>query len=261
MKNRTKIIGIMIFFIGLSGLSIQTRGSIVKNIEPIADAYINSYFSDDNYGASDYLSLGELLLGREVSYIKFDIPDNDREIISAIISTYWYNFMCETWLEVSVGKTSNSWSEYTITWNNAPYYYEELIATSMITDGDYFSFDVLDYITSGGLFSIIIWEVNSPYTGEYLQSDSKENDLMPNPANLRIEYKEKFEDVLPSLIGGVVGGVSAIVGFVGIVFYWRYKRKGREIIQIQEPTVLYCSNCGSVLEGEFCSNCGKRKGI
>lgn len=164
--------------------------------------------------------------------------------------------MTDTWLTVKVGTADNGWSETSITWNNAPYYYNEIIATASITDQDYLNFDVLDYIPASGAFSIIIFEESN--TGESLQSDSSENDfLTPESPVLTIEYELILADYLPYIIGGVAGGIVGIGALIGVIIHLRRKKRVREPITIQKQLSKFCTSCGTPVEDEFCSNCGK----
>ena len=266
MKKHHLIEFTLIFLVSIL-LIVPTR-AYSKNISPSDDAYVNSYLPDDNYGASDYLHIGTSI-GYCVTFLKFEIPTTDRALISATISTHWYNFLCETWLTIKAGTTSNSWTEETITYNNCPYYYTDLLTTESITDGDYLNFDVTDYIPETGPFSIIIWE-ETPYTGDYLQGDSKEGELAPKPPRLSLTYESRIEDFLPAIIGGTVGGIIGIGVILGVIVHLRNKKKKERIeldtkkiekVEVETATQIqytFCPQCGSrlVKEAKFCTGCG-----
>ena len=265
--EKKNLIWIISLYLTLVLLIVPTRAYSTK-LYPIDDAYVDSYYPNDNYGASDYLFIGTYLFGGYcVTFIKFQIPSSDRTVLSAIVSTYWYNFMCETWLTIKAGTTDNTWNEQTITFNNCPYFYNDLLATASITDGDHLEFDVLNLMPESGAFSIIIWE-ESPYSGEYLQGDSKECELVPDPPYLTITYESRIEDFLPAIIWGTVGGIVGVASLLGVGFYLRNKKRrekiGLERLEREKVEKIhkiehnFCPNCGkSIIKGAlFCSNCG-----
>jgi len=215
---------------------IPTRASENKTLIPIEDAEVNNFFANTNFGGSDYLGVGIMLFGYEVSYIKFDLPETNKKVISATVKTYWYYFLLASRMELSAGTTTNDWNENTITWNNAPYFYYDLIDTQFVGDGEWFNFDVLDYIPESGEFSIIIFE--EKWSGAYLQSDSRENRLPSEPPRLIIRYEKTFEDFIPIIIGAVVVSVIIASAVVGLVIYLTHKKKQREepIESNQNPT-------------------------
>lgn len=261
MKNKKGWFFLAFFILSMSLMSVQPARAIETELLPIEDAYINSYFADDNYGASDYLSVGQLLFGSDVSYIKFNIPENDKVILSATVKTFWYYFALESRMLLGVGTASNSWDEDTITWNNAPYYYIDMIATQLTGDGDWFNFDVLECIPESGVFSIIIFE-DGGWSGEYLQSDSRENDIAPDPPVLVIVYETTIEDFLPFILIGVIGA-TIVGGGIGIVLYMK-RKKQRDIGEsLEKPSsvVKMCPKCGSrqaLSDMQFCTECGQK---
>jgi len=225
MKHKY-ILGVLLFlFVFTFVTPVRAKKTTFK---PIEDAYINNFYANDNFGGSDYLGVGILILGYEVSYIKFNIPETNKKVISATIKTYWYNFLLTNRMKLCVGRTTNDWDENAITWNNAPYYYYDLIDTQFIGDMEWFNFDVLDYIPESGEFSIIIFE--EEWTGEYLQSDSRECTLSPDPPCLIIKYEITAEDIIPIIVGSIVGVVIGVGAIIGLVIYLKRKKKRKETI-------------------------------
>jgi len=258
-KHYFFLIAIIFFTIQIN---IQPAQATETELIPIQDAYINSYYPDSNYGASAYLSVGTLILGYDVTYLKFNIPLSEKVILSATVKTFWYNFMIESRMLLAVGTASNSWDENTITWNNAPYFYYQLIATRLTGDGEWFNFDVLNYIPESGLFSIILFEEGG-WSGEYLQSDSRENDIASDPPVLVIVYETTIEDFIPFIIIGVLS-VAGVCGGVGIAIHIKRKKK-REISENLKNSTLIkdtvCPKCGKKPESSdmaFCSECGQK---
>jgi len=230
MKNKKVFLLLTIFIFSTILIGIQPVIATETELLPVEDAYVNSYFSGTNYGASDYLSVGCLIWGDDITFLKFDIPLSGKTIKSATIKTYWYNFMLTSRMDICAGTTDDSWDENTITWDNAPRYHYDLIASKLMGDNEWFNLNVLDYITEGESFSVIIWE--DGYSGEYLQGDSRESDFSLEPTILIIVYEITIEDFIPFIIIGVV----VVCGIVGIVFYLRRKKKReQELREIKEP--------------------------
>ncbi|UCC21050.1 MAG: zinc ribbon domain-containing protein [Promethearchaeota archaeon] len=255
------ILGIFLLVSIFILLAVPTE-AYATTINPSDDAYIDSYYPYSNYGASDYLGVGVMVFGGYcVTYLKFQIPASDRAIISATVSTYWYNYMCETWLTLRAGTTSNAWYEETITFDNSPYFYYYVISEAYITDRDHFNFEVKDYLPESGAFSIIIWEEST--TGEYLQSDSKDNTLYPEPPTLTITYESKIEDFLPAIIGGTVGAILSVGAVIGFAVYYSNKKKRqrielREGEELDKMEMVFCPKCNQRLYkgAKFCTECG-----
>jgi len=263
--KKDHLIGIFLLFSIFILLAVPTRAETSK-LSPVDDAYVDSYYRNDNYGASDYLEIGNILWGGYcVTYLKFQIPTTDKVVRSAKVSTYWYNFMCYTWLTVRAGTTDTNWNEKTITYANSPHVYYDLLAEASISDGDHFEFDVTDYIPESGAFAIIIWEESN--TGESLQGDSKENDfLTPDPPYLSIKYKTTIEDLLPAIIGGIVA-IVAVGAFVGFRLHYMNKRRTQrrglvedKVEKLEEKGILFCPKCNQPIDkgAHFCSNCGNQ---
>ena len=119
---------------------------------------------------------------------------------------------------------------------------------------------MFNYIPESGLFSIILFE-EGEWSGEYLQSDSRENDIAPDPPVLVIVYETTIEDFIPFIIIGVLS-VAGVGGGVGIAIYIKRKKK-REISENLENSTLVkdtvCPKCGKKPESSdmaFCSECG-----
>lgn len=222
MKNKKVFLLLTIFIFSTILIGIQPVIATKTELLPVEDAYIESWYPDNNFGASDYIFVGTYGFSRMISFLKFRIPLSSKTIKSATIKTYWYNLRLQTRLNLHAGTASNDWDENTITWDNSPYFYYKIIASKLIGDGEWFNLNVFDYITEGEDFSIIIWEVGD--SGDYLISDSRECDFLPEPPVLIIVYETTIEDFIPSIMLG--GGIGCIIGgIVGIVIYLKYKKK------------------------------------
>ncbi len=258
MKNKKQYFFLIAIIFFTIQINVQPAQATETELKPIEDASINSYYADDNYGASNYLSIGQLLLGNDVSYVKFNIPQTEKVIKSATVKTYWYNFMIKSRMSLAIGTTSNNWDENTITWNNAPYFYYDIIATRLTGDMEWFTADVLEYLPESGSFSIILFEEGG-FSGEYLQSDSRESDIGPDPPVLFIVYETTIEDFIPFIIIGVVSAIGVGGGIGGALYYKHKKQRDRSENLEKSTLVKLCPKCGFKLEISgviFCPECG-----
>lgn len=214
-----RILGVLLI-LSMCLFIIPTRANEIELI-PTDDSEVNSYSVDSNEGASYFLHVGNQLLGRSETFIKFNIPTSNKIIASAKIETKWYSFMCDTWLNFVACLVTNDWNEKSITWNNAPTH-GEIIARADITNEDNFNFDVTDHISDLGEFSICIYE-ESPYGDWGLQGDSKEFGKYSCP-KLIIVYETTIEDFIPLIIIVVIVISGGIIGFK----YLSNRKKKRE---------------------------------
>ncbi|MHA1319258.1 MAG: CBM96 family carbohydrate-binding protein [Promethearchaeota archaeon] len=240
---------------------------------PIMDAEVSAFFPNDNYGSSNYLDVGTDIFGyQQETYLKFLVPTYETEILSAYISTYWYSFLCETPLSVSACIISNSWNEYSITWNNRPSHSTVIDTETTLADGEYFNINIdVSLLIEGDYLSICIYE-NTPYKPNGLQGNSREAGY--NDPKLIIEY-----EIPPLLVIGYIIGGIVIVGILGLIIYFAINKRNskrefainkrnskRETIMQSVSSIApstsaqFCPNCGkSKLGGaEFCINCGHK---
>lgn len=122
MKSCNKL-ALIFFLLSLSFLMsfgqcmthIETR---TKKIYTDRDTYIDSYSTDSNYGGKDWISIGELLIGYDHTFLHFDLREAPVEFIQAYLTLNFY-YIPET-IDISFYTTANNWSELSLTWINAP---------------------------------------------------------------------------------------------------------------------------------------------
>jgi len=242
---------------------VSVKANPTKKIKPYEDSTVSAYSPNNNYGSGDYLEIGADIFGyQRETFLKFPLPIVETEITKVYISSYWYSFLCETPLSVSACLVSNTWNEYTITWNNKPSHSTLLDTDSTLTDGEYFTIDIsLTHITQGSTLSICIYE-NAPYKPDGLQSGSREGGY--NTPELVVEYKTPPMLIIVPIMVGIV-----IAGIIGTIIYINIQKKKKQRIQetiqtkVQHPSSFavsapkFCTNCGAKLEGKSCSNCGR----
>ena len=237
-------------------------------IDPIMDAEVSEYTPNDNSGSSNYLEIGADIFGyQQETYLKFSLPEYSTELIRVYIDTYWYSFMCETPLSVSACQVSNSWSEYTITWNNRPSHGADIATETTLVDGDHFAFIIpLDMLTEGADFSVCIYE-NTPYKPDGLQGNSREAGY--RVPKMVIEYEVPPLEIMLYVIIGII-----VVSTVGLIIFAvvQQKRRGRKSSlpntahpqPAQQTSVTtgsgFCPNCGRPRspDSQFCMQCGHK---
>ena len=120
IKKRIKIITVIVLIIaGVTAFFIAAhfRG-YERTIKVEKDTYVYEYYSDNNYGADDYLRVGNYQFGKVQAYYHFNIsslPDGWREVEITVKFDYGSDFV-----DVGANLTYESWDEMTITWNNKP---------------------------------------------------------------------------------------------------------------------------------------------
>jgi len=258
MKQQKYILLGLFVCVMMLGFINPVKASLTKEVEPTEDSYVRAYSPIDNYGSSDYINIGADLWGfQEETFLKFLIPTVETEIVSVSISTYWYSFLCETPLSVSACIVSNSWDEYTITWNNKPPRGTILDTDSALGDGEDFIIDIsLTHIIQGSILSVCIYE-NSPYKPDGLQGGSREGGY--RVPELKIEYETPPIMIIAPIIVGVV-----VVGIVALVVISKIKKKKKRRINLENANFVKkvtCSKCGTIqhsIETKFCSECGQK---
>ena len=240
------------------GFTNPVKATVTKEVEPYEDSYVRAYNPIDNFGSSDYTNIGADLWGyQEETFLKFLIPTVETEIIRVSISSYWYSFMCETPLSVSACIVSNSWNEYTITWNNKPSRGTILDTDFALGDGEYFNIEIsLTHIIQGSILSVCIYE-NAPYKPDGLQGGSREGGY--KVPELIVEYETPPIMIIAPIIVGVV-----VVVIVGVVAYSKINKKKKRRLNLENANYVKnvkCSKCGNIQhsnETKFCSECGQK---
>jgi hypothetical protein len=132
-----------------SSFLVLPVNSASYKLYPIADSYVDSTNPNSNYGSQDTLHV-QLSTGTvRRAYIKFDLTSipSGQVISSAILKLYCCAAEPSSPIEVDVYATTDSWSESTIKWNNAPSV-GALVAnnTAVGGTGQYWSWNITDYV-------------------------------------------------------------------------------------------------------------------
>lgn len=108
----------------------QALTKVVEELEfsPTDDSYVDQANPDLNYGSDPHLEVASMIGGNRRTYMEFDVstvPEN-MDIVSSKIYAYFYwgsGFVALRDNDVMIEARAvrdDSWSEATVTWNNAP---------------------------------------------------------------------------------------------------------------------------------------------
>ncbi|MFX0035168.1 MAG: DNRLRE domain-containing protein [Candidatus Hermodarchaeota archaeon] len=261
--EKTILLLILIIFSHLSIFWVPVLGrKETKTAVAIADATIDQYNPNSNYGGGISLEIGYFLEWLEAC-IKFDLSDKPAKTRKAELRLdFWY---IEATTTVEIYDISSSWNEYTITWNNAPYYGEFLGEFTVYQDGIYI-IEITDIIEfEAGQWSICLTAEEQ----NWLMLSSRES--FGDPPKIVFTYEVSD---LPIIIGVlvVIGIVAAIA--IGGYTYTKKQKLRKEAISPVVPQKAtpeqvvkeipgakkYCPMCGTPnpREAAYCINCGEK---
>ncbi|MFW9973189.1 MAG: DNRLRE domain-containing protein [Candidatus Odinarchaeota archaeon] len=216
---------ILSFVLFLPPISIEDQKSIIA----IANATIDEYNPDSNDGGDSVLEIGYRILEKYggsqrpeesywISYIKFDLSDAPNSYDRVELKLEFIFIEATDFLEIYA--TSSLWSEYLITWNNAPSN-GDLIAENYVSEEIVYSFNVADLIEEkSGFWSICLILNDSNWM--LLASRQCYNEF--NPPQIIYYY---MTTVFPSIrdLGLTIILIITILGFVILYSYWKRKRE------------------------------------
>gem|GEM_PF-2241086 len=144
---------------------------------PIEDSWVESKCPDANHGTDDELHVKtEKIYGSSMqaplcwdwcyirrAYLKFNLSaiPADTEIIHARLYLAVTRADSHPYVEVVIHKTRDDWSEYTITWKNAPTV-GDFVSTNTTVNGvcQYYSWDITSYVQGeiggDGIISLVV---------------------------------------------------------------------------------------------------------
>lgn len=133
--------------------TLDSSGS-TTSFTPVADVYIRAgSYADNNYGTNADLIVKEQSSPGDYTrrtYIKFDLSSAGLSSVnSAKIKLYCNYLYNNTAFSVTASQVSDdSWTEGGITWNNAPAIGSNIISNDITATGQYFEWDVTNYVNS-----------------------------------------------------------------------------------------------------------------
>ncbi|MFX1419429.1 MAG: DNRLRE domain-containing protein [Promethearchaeota archaeon] len=227
MKNKSFMYGffnyaiILSFLLFLPPISLDNQ----KAITATANATIDEYNPDSNNGGSSALKIGYWILDKYggsqrpeesfwISYIKFDLSDAPTNFNKAELKLEFLFVVTADILEIY--ETSSLWSEYSITWNNAPSN-GDLIAKSYVSEEIVYSFNVTDLIGEiSGSWSICLTLNDS----NWMLLASRQCYSEYEPPQIIFYYRNNVIPLIRDL-GLAIILIIAIFGFVALYSYWK----------------------------------------
>ena len=226
-------------------------GEYTRSIDCDRDSWVNDYYPISNYGGTDYVYVGNYILGRTQAYYHFDISGVDGGWIDMDIYLDFY-YASKT-VNVGVGITSNNWSELTITWNNQPgngTYYGHILNT-----GNPFSIPVDENDFTNGEITLTLYGRGGDSDG-FLGGTTREG-AWGNFDTPRVRFT--YEGLDPIIIMWVLIAVITISSIVGLTVFLlrRHKKKfAARVMQAPLPATQIKSTSTRSVRGTFCSECG-----
>jgi hypothetical protein len=127
-------------------------GGATLTFNPAADAYVSQSHVKRNYGFSSQLRVDGLPVVN--SFLRFNVQGAGTGVSKAVLRVYANSNLSSGYLVHTVA--NNSWSEGSITFENAPAIGGTLASTGAITAFTWVSTDVTAFVTGNGTFSFAI---------------------------------------------------------------------------------------------------------
>ena len=211
IKSRLKVIGILVFIIfsiTMISIAAHLRGYELS-LKVEKDSYISEVFPDNNYGADDYLRVGNYNFGKVQAFYYFNIsslPDGWTE--AKIMVNFDYG---SDMVDVGANLTYESWDEMTITWNNKPS--ESVYRGHILCDGFNTWMSLRpDQIINGGV-GVFLYGRGGEEDG-YIQGTSKER---ASSSSERAWIELSYVGINPIILTGLGIAVLVICFLIGAV--------------------------------------------
>ncbi|MFI8087975.1 DNRLRE domain-containing protein [Streptomyces sp. NPDC086080] len=113
----------------------------VDDIDDNGDSFVQDTWPDGNFAGDDELKVGSYDAGtnRAISYLKFDHVTGElknRYILNADLGLYNVWSSSCTAQKMTVHQVTGAWSSTTVTWNNRPPSFDDLIASASFAHGE-----------------------------------------------------------------------------------------------------------------------------
>ncbi|UCC20344.1 MAG: DNRLRE domain-containing protein [Promethearchaeota archaeon] len=216
---------ILIILLFLPQIPIEEQISITA----IENATIDEYNPDSNFSADTDLKIGYWILDKYggsqlpeesfwISYIKFDLSDAPTNFVNAELKLEFLFVEAAELLEIY--ETSSLWSEYAITWNNAPSN-EDLLAESYVYEENVYSFDVKSIVEENAGYWSICLALND---SNWMLLASRKCYSEYEPPQI-IYYTTTIYIPLISNFGLILILLVTIIGFLAFYNHWIKKRE------------------------------------
>lgn len=191
-----------------------------RSVVAIEDSTISADDPISNFGGDIQLQIGYEFDWLE-AFIKFDLSDIPKDFNKAILKLEWTYLSIIIVLEIY--ETSSNWSEYSITWDNAPQ--ERILIASGIVENRVLSYEITEALTvDQDWFSICL----TSYTSHWICIASRECSSVYNPP--RIVFYTNINNFSISFTNVVIGLIIGIIftGILGLFIHKRYYKNSRE---------------------------------
>lgn len=139
------------------------------NFIPSDDAYVRHLYPDNNYGSETTLRVDQSPVYHFL--MKFNVSGiGTRTVSNAVLQLYTTDSSGNGGTAYSA--STNSWSEGTVTWNNAPLTVSSLTNVGKVSKHRWVSIDLSNFITKDGTYSLI-FKTTSNDTAIYGSKESK----------------------------------------------------------------------------------------
>ncbi len=143
-------------------------------LSPVDDTYIDEYYPSSNYGTDSELRIDGG--NYEIPFLKFDLSSVSTPVKVAMLKLYITNG-ADGDPQFVYAVSDNTWTESTLTWNNAPALGEEIGMTTGGESGGILYIEITDFINAnlGGIASLAIQSDET----DSLRFSSKEASTFP----------------------------------------------------------------------------------
>jgi hypothetical protein len=140
--------------------TLPTGGTTTLVLNPIADSLVLNDQPSTNFGTSTSLRVDNSPISR--SYLRFSVPAVNGTVIRATLRFYMQN---SAPLGYNVHTTSNTWTEATITFNNAPTFGPVLISSLPSASGVWTEVILPNVVTGSGTYNLVLTTPSNSSTG------------------------------------------------------------------------------------------------
>lgn len=134
-----------------------TAGIRTFTFTPAADAYINQSSPTTNYGASTQLRADGSPLVR--SYLRFNVQNLSGTVVTRVTLRIYANSSSTVGYDIRL--VTSTWSESSITYNNAPPFGSAASASGRFSGGQWTTVDITSLITGNGTYNLALTTASS----------------------------------------------------------------------------------------------------
>ncbi len=157
----------MALMVHVTGQSVAAAVTVPFN--PVADAYVNAFSPNSNYGKNSSLRVDGSPVMR--SYLRFNVSGLGGATVQLAILRIYANSASSAGLSV-LALANNTWTETTLTYANAPAPGNVIGNSSKFSAGTWVQIDVTSYVKAGGTYNLVLGGLNSTDTNLASREDT-----------------------------------------------------------------------------------------